>query len=132
MGRSQITDMDIVPNTRPVSRVVICPKDRHLCSTSIRHRQHEWDEMGLGSVAFTKLSLRVCSSRIEIAQADPAQPICRGARLQHALDKKLTLTIGVDGTERVLFCKQRVLWEPIDGTRRRKNQPLYPDAAHGL
>src|SRR2546430_2173419 len=124
--------MNIVANTRPVRGVVIRTKDGDNGSTSIGDRQHEWDEMRFGVVAFGKLTLRVRPRSIEIAQADPAQPIRRGTGLYHALDKQLALAIRIDRTERMFFGQDGVLGDAIDGTRRRKNQVLYSYRTHSL
>src|SRR5919199_376119 len=103
MGLGQVADMYIVPNTRPVGRIVIRPKDRHVGAPPTRYREDERDQMGLRGVAFAQLALRVRPRRIKIAQADPAQPVRRSARLEHTLDKQLTLTIRIYGAEGMLF-----------------------------
>src|SRR5215831_3674027 len=105
MRLGQVADMYIVPNTRSVSRIVIRPKDRHVCAPPTRYSEYERDQMGLRVVAFAQLALRVRPRRIKIAQADPAQPVRRAASLEHTLDKKLTLTIRINRVEGMLFGK---------------------------
>ena len=123
MGISQIINMNIVANTRPVRGVVIRTKDGDIGSTSIGDRQHKWDEMRFGVVAFAKLTLRVRPRSIEIAQADPAQPIRRGTGLYHALDKQLALAIRIDRTERMFFGQDGVPGDPRDMAKAGLPEP---------
>ena len=75
MRRCQITHMNIISNASTVRRIVVRPINDDVWAKSYGYCQGQWNQMGLGVVLFTDLTVRVCARSIEIAQTNRTHPI---------------------------------------------------------
>ena len=69
------------------------------------------------------------SRNIEIAQTGIAQAMDAVNPGQHLLHQQLALAVGIRGGKDSVLLDRRVLRLAIDGSRRRKDQPVDPAAS---
>ena len=96
MGLAQVADMHIVADAGAIGCVVVAPVHRNMRSPARGHLQHQRDQVGFRLVALADATQRIGSGRIEVAQADRAQPIGPVAVGQNLLDHALAVAVGVD------------------------------------
>lgn len=61
----QIAYMDVVTDACPIGRIMVRSVDRQLLPPAQCHIQDDGDQVGLRSMAFTQLAIRVAPRRIE-------------------------------------------------------------------
>ena len=75
--------------------------------------------MRFGIVILAQFSIWIRTSRVEIAQANPAQPV-GGSTGLHILNEELAFTVWIDGALGMVFGKEWLLRYAIGGARGRK------------
>ena len=69
--RSQIEDVDVVPNAAAIRRRVVCSEDRNARTLSERYFQDEWNQVRFRRMVFAQVRAS-CSGCVEVAQAGVA------------------------------------------------------------
>jgi len=92
----EIADVHIIAHGRAVGRVVIGSKELKKWNLSLRRRDDERDEVGLGCVVLSDLPIGIGPGSIEVAQIHVPQAVSPLVPIQDVFHEQFRGTIGID------------------------------------
>mmetsp|Transcript_17998 Transcript_17998/g.27417 ORF Transcript_17998/g.27417 Transcript_17998/m.27417 type:complete len:246 (+) Transcript_17998:11501-12238(+) len=122
MGIDQVTHMHIVANAGAIRRLVVRAINRQRITFTGDSVQHQRDQMGLGLVKLTDLSLRIRSGHIEITKDDMAQAKGGFKVDQDIFDGTFRRAIGIDRVLFAVFVQDHIVLIAVGRTSGRKDK----------
>ncbi len=126
MGGGKVRDMHIIAHAGAVAGGIVGPEHRQGRALARHRLQHQGHQMGFGQMLFAKLSVRVGTGHVEIAEDHPPQPVAGAEILQHILDRAFGPAIGIDRMLDGVFVQNHPILIPVSRASGGKDEVLYP------
>src|SRR5918995_1534096 len=127
MGAAEVFDVDVVAYGGSVARRVVVAKDLHGGALR-RSLEDEGDQVRLRMVVLPEPSAR--PRHVEVAEARRRQPTSPAHGSDEPVHSELGAAVGIGRQGRGRLLYGHLLWLPVDGGRRGKDEPPCTDFAH--
>ena len=131
MGCSQIRDVDVIAETRPIRRGVVGAEDSNLRLTTHCRIKNQRYQVRLRTVIFSHTPISR-TRRVEIPQREILHSVRLSEPPQRALKCQLRFAVGVYRMLRRVFRDGQLIGNSIGCARRRKDEVLHAGVFHGM
>src|SRR6516162_3843148 len=106
MSIRQITDMNVIADTSAIRGRIIIAKNLDQWLTPHCGKQNQRNQMGLGLMQFSKLTIGIGSRRIKIAQRYVPNPMRCLNIFKHTLYDEFRVSVRIDGLLSIILLQR--------------------------
>lgn len=103
MGIRKIENVDIVADAGSIGCRIVTSKNVDMWAPPLRHLEHQWDEMRLRTMVFSKISAEVGASGVEVSQYGCAYSMATLGPEKDPFADMLGFAVGIAGRYRLIL-----------------------------